>query len=257
VRFREKNHKNVSASYYSKDVWLTGLHPLLFDKLWWALQTLGARRVNYTDRTGLASDASYKPDSVGYGGVLELNEGPNGALRGRVPDERDVFHELIHAYYDLQQPYPPGRTYKEYAEDEEFEERLAYAAQYMMENLDRMTRFDAEIKKSRPDDDALIRHWKTIWENFEDALATEVRLPSEGRFARLREEDFSTVYAQLGFKIRCKQFAKLYDGLAKEKGSCVRFFCTPFHRSTKVEPGTKPAFLSVSIPRVFVAEDAR
>jgi RHS repeat-associated protein len=233
--------------YYERDMWLTGLRPLLFDQLWWALHQIGAGGVEYGN-TGDAS-AKYVPSTWTWAGTFLLDK----TKRGAAPREAEVFHELIHAYDDLTQPRK--RTTSEYNSDEEFEERLAYAAQYIMERLNDFKRFDDEIRtKDAPDDDTLIRRWGAAWEALSRAMEEQAYLPSHAKYVLLTPGDYKRVYSKLGLRIRCNMFAKAYNELAEKKGSCVRFLCYPRPSSAKPGTGVKPAHLKKSLDRVFISE---
>ncbi len=221
--------KHAGYLYYEANGgWVTGLRPLIWDKLNKALWWLDSNDFSeVAPRTGPLTRGVAHYRNWWWDKHMFISSGPL--------DPTYVFHEAIHAYNDWVDKYE-GRNEQE---------GIAYAAGHMEAGLGRL-RFIEDLLRSASrsanplrGQAQILERWQGLWgvrrednRGWEQAVA--IGWPASGTEAgRVTEQHVRWVNSHLGFKIRCSEIAPLYNAHPGAAKACVEFHCTPNARPTK------------------------
>jgi len=201
------HQRHVGYLYYESDKgFLTGLKPLIWDKLNAALW--------YWD------DYRWGPPKGASAAWLYIR---NVMYIKRNPDPYTVFHEAIHAYNDWLDKHEDGRP----------NEGLAYTAMGMAKGLERLQPVEKQLSKQTPKVKELRKGWRQAWLSID-----QVGWPAshgDTNFT-IAVSDVDLVASYLAFKVKCSDIARIYNEQKGAQRACVRFFCVPGATATKPEP---------------------
>ncbi|AQT69287.1 RHS repeat-associated core domain protein [Anaerohalosphaera lusitana] len=228
LRAFDKYHN--TTEYYST-TGFSGLIDTLENTLGWV------RTVKYTDKDFLYYQRSRR--RLGVTWQLEDFMGKRLIYQKRYGEM--LIHELVHAYL-----HQNGKYQGNYLGDDYYNERLAYATQYLAEGLSQFHKVDTLVKEilngerqwDQNTKKKLRLYWNNSWRNM-NRIATESRGYLNREYHDEWEEmsgiddggfligpaGVNKVKNEFGITISCRAIAGKYNKLVNGKLTCVEFVC--------------------------------
>ena len=206
------NQEHAGYMYYEgNNGWLTGLKYLISDKLIPALSWLDDNDFKYGDTGGAA--AMY--DAFWNDVTIQQN-----------PDPYDVFHEAIHVYNDWVDKYDKKS-------EERIDEGLTHAAQALAKSLKRLQNVEKRLSDDNFNIEQLKHEWGIAWNNINGVNGSPGYYDLGTKRFTVNNADLKRLNSHLGFKVKCKDIADLYNSQPDAKKACVEFLCSPNAKPTK------------------------
>ena len=197
-------HKGYA--YYEGDGgWVTGLKPLIWDKLNAALWRLGDDTYSELPANSEACGKFVYNDWTGFQGLqIESAKVRFG--------QYTIFHEAIHAY---------NKWVKIYTNPDRDDEGIAYAASYLADQVTHLQDVENELAKPKPDRTALKRTWAVAWSFLANVIGDGGAV-NQIPF-KINAVDVDRVKSHLGFSVSASKIANIYNKIALSKDVCITF----------------------------------
>jgi len=203
TKLKKLDDKHAGYDYYTE---LTGLKPLLFDKLVPALEWLDDYNYFWVTEP-VRYKAKYKPWPW-----RNFYMTPSA-------DSETMYHEAIHVYNDKTTWWMSLRK----------DEGIAWAAYFMERKYWLFQDIEKELSEDIPNVGDLESSWRKMWFFINENIVGNT--VTEPIYFIIKTGDVTNVANDLDFEFSCEKIAKHYNNILKTKSNwkkerCPRFTCT-------------------------------